>query len=33
MRPHSSLADRTPQEFILALKESNPSPFHPENQT
>jgi len=33
VRPHSSLADRTPHEFMQALKESTPSPFHPENQT
>jgi putative transposase len=33
VRPHSSLADRTPHEFMLALKESSLSPSHPENQT
>jgi len=33
VRPHSSLADRTPHEFMQALKETSPSPFHPENQT
>lgn len=33
VRPHSSLADRTPHEFMLALKERSSSPFHSENQT
>ena len=33
VRPRSSLADRTPHEFMLTLKESKSSPFHPENQT
>jgi len=33
VRPHSSLADRTPHEFILALKDSSMSPFYPKNQT
>ena len=33
VRPHSSLADRTPQEFMLALKANSLSPFHPRNQT
>lgn len=33
VRPHSSLADRTPHEFMLTLKEHGLSPFHPGNQT
>ena len=33
VRPHSSLDDRTPHEFILALKDSAMSPFHTQNST
>lgn len=32
VRPHSSLADRTPQEFTIAWQSSR-SPFHPKNPT